>query len=128
MRLKFSVRLKILQVAAFLTFITSSALVYHLYSQLPPSFQDDDNQLPIENEKEPWKNFRLPENILPRHYSITLKPDVVNDISYGEEIITVEVVKQTNTIIIHAIEGGFTDITEFVVTQDGLTLGIAREL
>ena len=120
--------MKILQLAAFLTFIFSFAIVHRLYLQLPLSFQDDDNQLPIENEKEPWKNFRLPENILPRHYSITLKPDVVNDISYGEEIITVEVVKQTNTIIIHAIEGGFTDITEFVVTQDGLTLGIAREL
>ena len=100
MKLKFSVHLKVLQVAAFLIIIANFGLVYELSSQLSTVFQDDDTQLPIENEKEPWKNFRLPESILPRHYSITLKPDVVNDISYGEEIITVEVVKQTNFVII----------------------------
>ena len=52
----------------------------------------------------------------------------MNDISYGEEVITVEVVRQTNVVIIHAIEGGFTDIDEFVVVQEGVTLGKTNEL
>ena len=60
------------------------------------------------NPTEPWKNFRLPENILPTHYHITLKPNIPEDINYGHEIIEVDVVKPTSTVIIHALAGGFT--------------------
>ena len=128
MKVKFSFHF---QVALFLLYLTSFALVYQLYMTLPPVFQDNelpDSDLPIENEKEPWKNFRLPNNIQPRNYDIILRPDVVNDISYGEEIVTVEVLEPTTFVIIHAIEGGFTDIDEFVVRQDGSVLGKVREL
>ena len=67
------------------------------------------------NPTEPWKNFRLPENILPTHYDITLKPNIPEDINYGHEIIEVDVVKPTSTVIIHALAGGFTgsDLKEF---------------
>ena len=64
----------------------------------------------------------MPTDILPSHYDIILKPDVVNDISNGEEIITVDVVKGTSTIIIHAIEGDFTNIDEFKTIQDGIEI------
>jgi len=79
---------------------------------------NNDKLDPIPNEKEPWKNFRLPTNILPLHYDMVLKPDVVNDISNGEEIITVDVVTGTEFVIIHAIAGDFTNIESFMVKQD----------
>ena len=44
---------------------------------------------------EPWKDFRLPDAIVPVLYSITLRPDVIDDISYGSEDITVDVRRKT---------------------------------
>ena len=72
-----------------------------------------------ENEDEPWLNFRLPDSILPTHYDITLRPNVLTNMNYGHEFIHIDVLNQTDKVIIHALEGDFTDITSFTVTQDG---------
>lgn len=39
--------------------------------------------------------------------------------NYGSEIIHVDVRKETDKVIIHALEGDFTDITQFKIQQDG---------
>ena len=81
MKLKFSVYYRVLQFVAFLTLITSFALVYQSYLLLPTVLQDlDTDSDPIENEKEPWKNFRLPENIQERvcHFLLTKKFEFQN--------------------------------------------------
>ena len=78
----------------------------------------DDDEI---RDTTPWENFRLPDTIVPELYSITLRPDVVNDISYGSEIVTINVLKRTNTVIIHALED-LTGLTKFVVKQNGFEL------
>ena len=85
----------------------------------------DSGSDPIE-DSEPWKNFRLPDNILPESYRITLKPDVKEDISYGFEDITVDVVKSTKFVIIHALED-LTGVTRFEVSQEGTNFKKTRE-
>lgn len=49
-------------------------------------------------------NLRLKNNVLPKHYAITLKPDLLAHTFSGHETITVLVEKNTNSIELHSKE------------------------
>ncbi|TRY82597.1 hypothetical protein DNTS_030591 [Danionella cerebrum] len=61
---------------------------------------------------EPWDNFRLPDNLLPEFYNITLWPRLVKDeagiyIFTGKSGVAFKCVKDTNLIILHSCELNF---------------------
>lgn len=58
---------------------------------------------PEYNENEPWKNLRLPHDVMPIHYDITLYPDFYgnNGWFYGNETAELNVTKPTKVILIH---------------------------
>jgi aminopeptidase N/puromycin-sensitive aminopeptidase len=47
---------------------------------------------------------RLPQNVVPRHYAITIAPDLVNETFSGDEMIDVDVKEPVKTITLHEIE------------------------
>lgn len=48
--------------------------------------------------------YRLPENVVPSEYTITLEPFLANDNFNGNVEIKVEVVEETDTITFHSVE------------------------
>ena len=50
------------------------------------------------------KSVRLPNHVVPKHYSITLFPNLNEFTFSGEEEILLAITKSTKEIIIHAIE------------------------
>ncbi len=54
---------------------------------------------------------RLPGNVIPSHYQITLVPDLKNATFSGDETIDVEVLKPTAKIVLNAAEISFQDAT-----------------
>jgi puromycin-sensitive aminopeptidase len=58
-----------------------------------------------EKEVEKEKNeYVLPTNVRPIRYQIELEPDLERFIFFGEEIINIEVLEQTSTIVLNAVE------------------------
>ena len=49
-------------------------------------------------------DYRLPRNVLPRHYDITLEPDLEVASFKGSVAIDIEVVEATSVITLNAIE------------------------
>jgi puromycin-sensitive aminopeptidase len=49
-------------------------------------------------------DFRLPRNVLPRHYDITLEPDLASASFTGSVDIEIDIVEPTSTIVLNAIE------------------------
>ncbi len=54
---------------------------------------------------------RLPGDVVPSHYQITLTPDLKNATFEGEETIDVRVLKPTSNIVLNAAEIKFGDVT-----------------
>jgi len=54
---------------------------------------------------------RLPGDVTPSHYQITLTPDLKSATFEGEETIDVRVIKPTNRIVLNAAEIKFIDVT-----------------
>jgi aminopeptidase N len=54
---------------------------------------------------------RLPGDVVPSHYQITLAPDLKNATFEGEETIAVRVLKPTSNIVLNAAEIKFGDVT-----------------
>lgn len=50
------------------------------------------------------KSVRLPVHVIPKHYEITLKPDLEQFTFEGEETIDLSIAKQTKTITLHSFE------------------------
>ena len=70
------------------------------------------------SESEPWKDLRLPHNVMPIHYDITLYPDFYGDHGwfYGNETAELNVLTPTKVILIHA---NTMNITRTTLTYDG---------
>ena len=54
-------------------------------------------------QRSPARNL-LPRCVVPRHYTLWLKPDLVAFTFEGRETVRLSVVEQTNTIVLHAHE------------------------
>ncbi len=54
---------------------------------------------------------RLPDNVVPQHYQITLTPDLKTAKFAGEETIDVRVLKPTSAIVLNSAEIDFGDVT-----------------
>ena len=54
---------------------------------------------------------RLPGDVVPSHYQVTLSPDLKNATFEGEETIDVRVLKPTSNIVLNAAEIKFGDVT-----------------
>ena len=70
---------------------------------------------------DPWKNVRLPANIVPDHYEVSLSVDLESFNVTGEVTVNAEVVSETPYILIHAKD---MNITGAQVSQGGSTVGI----
>src|SRR5205823_3103570 len=60
--------------------------------------------------------FRLPHEVVPRRYQLTLAPDIPNSRFEGEEIISIEVQQPVRSIVLNAIE---LEIRSAVLRRDG---------
>lgn len=49
----------------------------------------------------PWHDFRLSKHVLPEHYDLMLKPNISGDTFEGQVNITVNVTRNTDTVIVH---------------------------
>lgn len=54
--------------------------------------------------------YRLPRHILPRHYAIELEPDLAAGSFVGQVVIDLEVVAETDTIVLNAVELDIEDV------------------
>jgi aminopeptidase N len=50
------------------------------------------------------QNVKLPDHIIPHHYKILLTPDLDNFTFVGEEVITIELKKPSDSIMLHSAE------------------------
>ena len=48
--------------------------------------------------------YRLPRHVVPRHYRLRLEPDLAAATFSGTEVVTVEVAKRTDRVVLNAIE------------------------
>lgn len=55
-------------------------------------------------------SYRLPRHILPRHYAIELEPDLAAGSFVGQVVIDLEVVAETDTIVLNAVELDIEDV------------------
>jgi aminopeptidase N/puromycin-sensitive aminopeptidase len=53
---------------------------------------------------------RLPQNVIPDHYTIAIAPDLANETFSGEETIDVEVKEPVDTITLHSIDLNLKDV------------------
>jgi len=67
----------------------------------------------------PLAAARLPKNVVPSHYTLTITPDLANESFSGEETIAVDVREPVDAITLHAVEMQLSDVT---VTAAGKTL------
>ena len=58
-------------------------------------------ELPFKFESTPGK---LPKDIVPRHYSLYLRPDLEKLVTTGKEEIEIEVLKPTKQIVLNALD------------------------
>ncbi|KAE9420674.1 hypothetical protein Angca_006406, partial [Angiostrongylus cantonensis] len=49
----------------------------------------------------PWKSFRLPRDIAPKSYNLTIHPNITANKLTGNVIINIEVLKMTKLIVLH---------------------------
>ena len=59
--------------------------------------------------------YRLPRHILPKHYAIELEPDLATGSFDGQVVIDLEVIAETDTIVLNAVE---LEIEDVRVEQD----------
>ena len=50
----------------------------------------------------PWPNLRLPSDLQPIEYTLLIKPNLINFTSWGNVDIDLEVLKETNLIVVNA--------------------------
>ncbi|KAG1648584.1 Aminopeptidase M1-C [Nymphon striatum] len=67
-------------------------------------------------EKSVSDSYRLPGNVLPRHYQVELEPNIANHSFAGTVAIQVDVTEATASVVLNAIE---LDLLSATVTQDG---------
>ena len=53
---------------------------------------------------------RLPRTVLPNHYALELEPDLAQSSFQGQVIIDLEVVEETDTIVLNAAELSIEDV------------------
>ena len=53
---------------------------------------------------------RLPQNVIPDHYTIAIAPDLASETFSGEETIDVEVKEPVDTITLHSIDLNLKDV------------------
>jgi aminopeptidase N len=53
---------------------------------------------------------RLPQNVIPDHYTIAIAPDLANETFNGEETIDVDVKEPVDTITLHAVDLNLKDV------------------
>src|SRR5437660_3441581 len=53
---------------------------------------------------------RLPQNVIPNHYAITITPDLTAETYRGDESIDVDVTEPITSITMHAIDLDFRDV------------------
>jgi aminopeptidase N len=73
----------------------------------------DENGAPEGSDANP---HRLPRNVVPRRYDLTLEPDLAAATFSGSEIIAVEVAEPTTEVVLNAVE---IEIDEATVDADG---------
>ena len=49
-------------------------------------------------------DYRLPRNVIPRHYQLTLEPDLADFTFVGSEVVSVEVVEATAIVVLNAAD------------------------
>ncbi len=49
-------------------------------------------------------DYRLPRNVIPRHYQLTLEPDLADFTFVGNEVVSVEVVEATAIVVLNAAD------------------------
>ncbi len=75
---------------------------------------------PAANNTSTQKSFRLPSNVTPRRYTITLAPDLQSFHVDGSEIIEIVVGEATDRIVLNAVDINFKEV--MVEHSDGTTL------
>ena len=70
---------------------------------------------------DPWENVRLPANIVPDHYDVSLRVDLESFDVTGEVAINAQVVSETLYILVHVSD---MNITSVQVSQGGSTVRI----
>ncbi|HSF86619.1 MAG TPA: M1 family metallopeptidase [Acidimicrobiia bacterium] len=61
-------------------------------------------------------DYRLPRNVTPRHYAVTLTPDLAAATFTGSAVVDVEVNEQTSNVVLNAVE---LDVVSAALTADG---------
>lgn len=98
------------------TFPTGTTVSRKQMESTTPAFEDG-----------PWKTLRLPDNVRPVHYDVTLYPDFYEErhIFYGNISIELNIVSETNIILIHALYLNISD-TRLKVTKTSRNIQIKR--
>src|SRR5476649_610779 len=55
--------------------------------------------------------MRLPQNVIPSHYGITITPDLAAESFGGEETIDVDVKEPTDSITLHSVDLALKEVT-----------------
>src|ERR1051326_6626037 len=54
---------------------------------------------------------RLPTNVVPSHYTLTITPDLANETFAGDETIDINIKTPTDTIVLNGVGLDLTDVT-----------------
>ena len=59
----------------------------------------------MSNQGDSNSNFsRLPKNVIPNHYFVTIRPEISNFTFTGTETVNVDVREQTTTIVLNSLD------------------------
>lgn len=79
----------------------------------------------------PYKNFRLPDDLVPTHYKLDISIDLKTNFSHSGTVeISVNCAKPTNQIILHSAPSNNSRITKYSVTDSATkqSLQVVRKL
>ncbi|ESO89719.1 hypothetical protein LOTGIDRAFT_218512 [Lottia gigantea] len=76
-------------------------------------------------EEYPWKDVRLPSFVIPKSYKLIMHPNISKSEYHGEVTIDLEVKKETDFIVFHAIDF---NITNYSVTSNDKTISVKKHL
>ena len=70
---------------------------------------------------------RLPTSVIPKHYAITIAPDLVAETFRGEETIDVDVTQATPSITMHGIGFTYHDVTVTSAGEKTATANVTED-
>ncbi|XP_071492862.1 aminopeptidase N-like [Diadema antillarum] len=99
----------VLCVAFLVLFVVTLVLIALLVRKTCSHLWPNSSSLPPTDAAEaPWKNFRLPTNLRPSHYRISIRTDFDQNLFQGNVNITFTCTESTNYILLHTRELNYT--------------------